>query len=151
MLSSSIGCLKYLKYLNPSAGKFKTLPKSICKLWNLQILKLDHCYCLLNLPKNLTQLKALQSIHLTKCYSLSSFLPKIRNLTSLRTLTLNVVGKREGYFLAELRQMNLIEDLYIKHLERVKTVMNAKEANMSRKHVKQLCLSLERNEETHLQ
>lgn len=112
MLPSSIGCLKYLRYLNLFAGKFKTLPESICKLWNLQTLKLYHCYHLFNLPNNLTQLKSLQSTHLTNCYSLSSLPPKIRNLTSLKTLTLYVVGKREGYFLAELRQMNLIGDLY---------------------------------------
>ncbi|KAK2374620.1 putative disease resistance protein RGA3 [Trifolium repens] len=150
-LSSSIGCLKYLRYLNLSDGKFKTLPKSICKLWNLQILKLDNCYHLLNLPNSLTQLKALQSIYLTNCYSLSSLPSMIRKLTSLKTLTLYIVGKKKGFLLEELGQLNLKGDLYIRHLERVKSVMNAKEANMSSKNFKQLRLSWERDEESNLQ
>jgi len=150
-LSSSIGSLKYLRYLNLSDGKFKTLPKSLCTLWNLQILKLDNCYHLLNLPNCLTQLKALQSLYLTNCYSLSSLPPNIRKLISLKTLTLYVVGKRKGFLLEELGQLNLKGDLYIKHLERVKSVVNAKEANMSSKNLMQLRLSWERNEESHLQ
>jgi hypothetical protein len=150
-LSSSISCLKYLRYLNLSDGKFKTLPKSICKLWNLQILKLDNCYHLLNLPNSLTQLKALQSIYLTNCYSLSSLPSMIRKLTSLKTLTLYIVGKKKGFLLEELGQLNLKGDLYIRHLERVKSVMNAKEANMSSKNFKQLRLSWERDEESNLQ
>ncbi|KAK2442032.1 putative disease resistance protein RGA3 [Trifolium repens] len=150
-LSSSISCLKYLRYLNLSDGKFKTLPKSICKLWNLQILKLDNCYHLLNLPNSLTQLKALQSIYLTNCYSLSSLPPMIRKLTSLKTLTLYIVGKKKGFLLEELGQLNLKGDIYIRHLERVKSVMNAKEANMSSKNFKQLRLSWERDEESNLQ
>ncbi|CAI8587673.1 unnamed protein product [Vicia faba] len=51
----------------------------------------------------------------------------------------------------ELEQLNLKGDLYIKHLERVKSVMESRKANMSRKHVKQLQLSWERNEEFQLQ
>ncbi|MCI34287.1 disease resistance protein, partial [Trifolium medium] len=47
--------------------------------------------------------------------------------------------------------MNLKGDLYIKHLERVKSVMSAKEANMSSKHINNLQLSWEGNEESQLQ
>lgn len=68
-------------------------------------------------------------------------------MTSLRTLSMYVVGKKEGLLLAELEQLNLRGDLYIKHLERVKSVMDAKEANMSSKHLNQLLLSWDRNEE----
>ena len=72
-------------------------------------------------------------------------------LASLTTLTLYVVGKKRGFLLAELRQMNLKGDLCIKHLERVKSVMSAKEANMSSKHVSNLQLQWERNEDSQLQ
>ena len=47
--------------------------------------------------------------------------------------------------------MNLQGDLYIKHLERVKSVINATEANMSSKCVDNLKLSWDRNEESQLQ
>ncbi|KAI5437148.1 hypothetical protein KIW84_023321 [Lathyrus oleraceus] len=150
-LPSLIFHLKHLRYLNLSYGQFKTLPESLCKLWNLQILKLDYCFRLERLPDRLVQLKALQHLSLKDCYSLLSLPPHIRKLASLQTLTMYVVGKEKGFLLAELGQMNLIGDLSISHLERVKSVMNAKEANMLRKHVNNLKLSWERNEETQLQ
>jgi len=150
-LSSSIGRLKYLRYLNLSWGNFKTLPESLCTLWNSQILKLDSCQNLQKLPNSLVHLKALQHLYLRGCISLSSLPSHVRMLASLRTLTLYVVGKKKGFLLAELGQMNLQGDLHIEHLERVKSVMNAAEANMSSKCVEKLELSWDRNEESQLQ
>lgn len=150
-LSSSIGHLRYLRYLNLSDGLFKTLPESLCELWNLQILKLDDCSYLQKLPNNLTRLEALQHIHLKDCYSLSSLPSYIRKLTSLRTLTMYIVGKRRGSLLAELAQLNLKGELHLKHLERVKSVFDSKEANMSGKNINHLRLSWGRNEESELQ
>ncbi|WJX61473.1 hypothetical protein P8452_46563 [Trifolium repens] len=150
-LSSSIGRLRYLRYLNLSYGKFKTLPKSLCELWNLQILKLDNCSRLQNLPDNLTHLEALQHISLNNCSSLSSLPSNISKLNSLRTLTMYIVGKERGSLLAELAQLNLRGKLHLKHLERVKNVTDCKEANMSRKYVNHLRLSWGRNEESELQ
>jgi len=147
-LSSSIGRLKYLRYLNLSWGNFKTLPESLCTLWNSQILKLDSCQNLQKLPNSLVHLKALQHLYLRGCISLSSLPSHVRMLASLRTLTLYVVGKKKGFLLAELGQMNLQGDLHIEHLERVKSVMNAAEANMSSKCVEKLELSWDRNEES---
>ncbi|RHN55389.1 putative P-loop containing nucleoside triphosphate hydrolase, leucine-rich repeat domain, L [Medicago truncatula] len=151
ILSASIGRLKYLRYLDISHGMFKTLPQSLCRLCNLQVLKLDHCYDLQSLPDSLTHLKSLQQLSLRACYSLSSSPPKIGTLTSLRTLSIYVVGKKRGYLLEELGQLNLKGELHIKHLERVKSVTHAKEANMSSKHLNQLRLSWGRNEESQLQ
>ncbi|RHN55112.1 putative leucine-rich repeat domain, L domain-containing protein [Medicago truncatula] len=147
---SSIGNLKYLRYLNFSSGDFEILPESICQLWNLQILKLDHCYSLQYLPNSLTQLKSLQHISLIGCY-ISSLPRQIGKLTSLRTLSMYIVGNKRGFLLAELGQLNLKGELHIKHLERVKSVTDAKEANMFSKHLSLLWLSWERTAESQLQ
>ncbi|CAJ2646948.1 unnamed protein product [Trifolium pratense] len=150
-LSSSIGHLRYLRYLNLSCGRFKTLPKSLCELWNLQILKLDYCSELQNLPNNLTHLESLQHISLNQCYSLSSLPSNISKLTSLRTLTMYIVGKKRGSLLAELAHLTLKGELHLKHLERVKNVTDSKDANMSRKYINHLRLSWGANEESELQ
>ncbi|CAK8536971.1 unnamed protein product [Lathyrus sativus] len=148
---SSIFRLKHLRYLNLSHGNFKTLPESLCKLRNLQILKLDWCLRLQRLPYGLVQLKALQHLSLDNCYSLLRLPPHIRKLASLKTLTMYVVGKKKGFHLAELGQLNLKGSLCIKHLERVESVMDANEANMLRKQVNNLKLEWEINEEFQLQ
>ncbi|PNY14731.1 resistance protein [Trifolium pratense] len=145
-LSSSIGRLKCLRYLDISQGRFKTLPKSLCKLCNLEVLKLDLCNFLEKLPDGLTRLKALQHLSLSDCDSLTSLPPHIGKLTSLKTLSKYIVGEESGFLLEELGQLNLQGELHIKHLERVKSVTDAKKANMSRKNLNQLWLSWERNE-----
>ncbi|GAU47642.1 hypothetical protein TSUD_238610 [Trifolium subterraneum] len=129
-------------------GEFQILPESLCNLWNLQIINLDYCQYLQKLPNNLVCLKALIRLSLRGCRSLSSLPPHIGKMNSLRTLSMYVVGKEKGLLLAELQQLNLKGDLYIKHLERVKSVMDAKEANMSSKHLNKLLFSWERNEES---
>ncbi|RHN55079.1 putative P-loop containing nucleoside triphosphate hydrolase, leucine-rich repeat domain, L [Medicago truncatula] len=145
---SSFSHLKFLRYLDLSVGEFETLPASLCKLWNLQILKLHYCRNLRILPNNLIHLKALQHLYLFGCFRLSSLPPNIGNLTSLRTLSMYVVGK--GNLLAELGQLNFkVNEFHIKHLERVKNVEDAKEANMLSKHVNNLRLSWD--EESQLQ
>ncbi|WJX62500.1 hypothetical protein P8452_47488 [Trifolium repens] len=136
---------------NLSSGDFETLPESICKLWNLQILKLDECCKLRKLPNNLISLKALQHLSLKFCKKISTLPPHIGKLTSLRTLSIYVVGHKRGFLLEELGQLNLKGELHIKHLERVKSVTDAKEANMFSKHLNLLWLSWERIEESQLQ
>ncbi|KAL2662204.1 hypothetical protein AAZX31_02G028900 [Glycine max] len=146
-LSSSIGDLKHLRYLNLSGGEFETLPESLCKLWNLQILKLDNCRNLKILPNSLILLKYLQQLSLKDCYKLLSLPPQIGKLTSLRSLTKYFVSKEKGFFLAELGALKLKGDLEIKHLGKVKSVKDVKEANMSIKPLNKLKLSWDKYDE----
>ncbi|RHN55232.1 putative P-loop containing nucleoside triphosphate hydrolase, leucine-rich repeat domain, L [Medicago truncatula] len=150
-LSSSIGRLKYLRYLDISEGRFKNLPNSLCKLCNLEVLKLDGCVSLQKLPGGLTRLKRLQNLSLRDCDSLTSLPRQIGKLTSLNTLSKYIVGEERGFLLEELGQLNLKGQLHIKNLERLKSVTDAKKANMSRKKLNQLWLSWERNEVSQLQ
>ncbi|KAK7367921.1 hypothetical protein VNO80_09941 [Phaseolus coccineus] len=149
-LSPSIGDLKHLRYLNLSKSDFKTLPKFMYKLWNLQILKLDYCKHLQKLPNSLIYLKSLEKLSFKGCRKLSSLPPNMGMLTSLRSLTSYIVGNERGFLLAELGGMKLKEDLDMKHLERVKSVGDAMEANMSSKRLKELRLSWDNYEETKL-
>ncbi|KAK7309516.1 hypothetical protein RJT34_06314 [Clitoria ternatea] len=89
--------------------------------------------------------------HLRVGRSLSSLPSNIGKLTSLRTLSMYLVGKRRGSLLAELAQLKLKGELHIKHLKRVKSVMDTREANMSSKHLKELWLSWSRNDESRVQ
>jgi len=143
-LSSSIGDLKHLRYLNLSHGGFKTLPESLSKLLNLQILKLDYCYNLQKLPDSLVRLKVLQQLSLKGCVSLSRLAPHMRKLTSLRSLTMYLVGKGRGFLLEELGPLKLKGSLEIKHLEKVKSVNDAKETNMPSKELNKLTLTWDR-------
>ncbi|KAK7334619.1 hypothetical protein VNO80_26379 [Phaseolus coccineus] len=149
-LSPSIGDLKHLRYLNLSKSDFKTIPEFMCKLWNLKILKFDYCKHLQKLPNSLIDLKSLKKLSFKGCHKLSSLPPHMGKLTSLRSLTSYVVGNERGFLLAELGGMKLKEDLDMKHLERVKSVDDAREGNMSSKRLKELRLSWDKNEETKL-
>ncbi|PHU21570.1 hypothetical protein BC332_06677 [Capsicum chinense] len=116
-LSQSLGGLKHLRYLCISSWSISTLPNSITKLHNLQILKLDDCGELKNLPRDiwrlvslrrlvcrrchslthipsgLWQLKSLMNLDLDGCSSLEDMPPGIGQLTYLRTLTSFIMGK----------------------------------------------------------
>ncbi|KAK7380653.1 hypothetical protein VNO78_33168 [Psophocarpus tetragonolobus] len=150
-LSSSIGHLKHLRYLNLSGGIFTTLPESLCKLWNLQILILDYCHNLQNWPNNLICLKSLQQLSLRFNNSLSCLPPHIGQLNSLQHLSMYIVGKETGFLLAELGLLKLKGDLHIKNLGNVTSVMDAKEANMSQKQLNRLFFTWGRDDESELQ
>nr|KYP56414.1 Putative disease resistance protein RGA3 [Cajanus cajan] len=150
-LSSSIGHLKHLRYLSLCFSYFTSLPESLCNLWNIQILKLDYCQRLQQLPNRLIHLKALLQLSLRGCVNLSSLPSQIGRLTSLKNLSTYIVGKERGLLLEELGQLKLRGNLHIKHMGRVKSVIDAKKANMSSKQLNRLFLSWDRNEESELQ
>ncbi|KAM3356736.1 hypothetical protein P3S68_023450 [Capsicum galapagoense] len=93
-LSQYLGGLKHLRYLCISSWSISTLPNSITKLHNLQILKMDDCGELKNLPRDIWRLlKSLMNLDLDGCSSLEDMPPGIGQLTYLRTLTSFIMGK----------------------------------------------------------
>ncbi|XP_044496189.1 putative disease resistance protein RGA1 [Mangifera indica] len=139
---SSISHLKHLRYLNLSYSKFVKLPESVCRLVNMQTLILEQCDSLLKLPKRMQCLKNLRHLYPNRCYKLSQMPPRIGQITCLQTLTLFIVGKRKGYHLSELKDLNLGGELHIKNLQRVGNLLDAKEANLvGKQNLRRLSLS----------
>ncbi|CAN4120643.1 unnamed protein product [Withania somnifera] len=116
-LPQSLGGLKHLRYLSIFSGSIVTLPNSITKLHNLQVLKLvacyklkkfprdiwrlvslrrlvcKHCESLTHIPPGLWQLAHLMHLDFDHCPSLEDMPSGIGQLTSLRTLTSFIIGK----------------------------------------------------------
>ncbi|XP_049362305.1 putative disease resistance protein RGA1 [Solanum verrucosum] len=124
----SIGFAEVVSSYSPSL--LQNLPKRLCKLQNLQTLDLHNCYSLSCLPKQTSKLGSLRNLLLDGC-SLTSTPPRIGLLTCLKSLSCFVIGKRKGYLLGELRNLNLYGSISITKLERVKKGRDAKEANIS--------------------
>ncbi|XP_028090395.1 putative disease resistance protein RGA4 [Camellia sinensis] len=151
-LSSSIGKLKHLRYLNLSESYIQMLPKSICSLHNLQTLNLNSCFELQRLPKNMKSLRSLRHLCLKGCSKIQDMPPKLGHLTLLRTLSLFVVGKSRGHRVVELQCLDLGGELCIRHLERVRNSMDAKEANLvGKQNLRVLKLSWGHNSESESQ
>ncbi|KAK4728191.1 hypothetical protein R3W88_021179 [Solanum pinnatisectum] len=130
-LPSSIGDLVHLRYWNLSGNiRIHTLPKQLCKLQNLQTFDLHGCQLLSCLPKQTSKLGSLRNLLLDGCNSLTFMPPRIGSLTCLKTLSGFAVGRKKGYQLCELRNLNLYGSIEITHLERVKNDTEAKEANL---------------------
>ncbi|KAJ8555216.1 hypothetical protein K7X08_012712 [Anisodus acutangulus] len=145
-LSSSIGNLIHLRLLNLSGTRIRSLPKRLCKLQNLQTLNLRSCRSLSCLPKQTSKLSSLRNL-LLYCCPLTSMSPRIGLLTCLKTLDCFIIGKRKGYQLRELRNLNLSGSLSITHLEKVKKDLDAKEANLCIKaNLHSLCMSWDRSD-----
>ncbi|KAF7116188.1 hypothetical protein RHSIM_RhsimUnG0036000 [Rhododendron simsii] len=133
-LSSSIGDLKHVRFLDLSCALIATLPESISTLYNLQTLMLRDCKNLNKLPATTSNLINLRHLDVTGADSLQEMPPKIGELTCLQTLSNFVIGQDEGSTINELENLiHLRGTLCISGLENVADALDASRANLNDK------------------
>ncbi|MED6217397.1 hypothetical protein PIB30_017244 [Stylosanthes scabra] len=141
IVPDSIGELIHLRYLNLSRSAFKTLPESLCKLCNLQTLRLKYCSKLTMLPNGMCNLVKLRHLDITGT-PLKEMPKGMGKLTQLHILSNYVTGKYEDNGIQELEGLsNLHGSFEIQKLENVVDVNQAKSASIINKaHINELCL-----------
>ncbi|KAM0918888.1 hypothetical protein ACQ4PT_008607 [Festuca glaucescens] len=125
---------KHLRYLDLSHSEIARLPNSVCKLYNLQTLRLNHCRRLQYLPEGIRTMRNLKHLYLFECDKLERMPPNIGLLCNLRTLTTYVVDTGDGYGIKELKDLkHLGHRLELYNLIKIKSGADAKQANIYQK------------------
>ncbi|XP_016181037.1 putative disease resistance protein At3g14460 [Arachis ipaensis] len=141
VLPDVIGKLIHLRYLNFSWTNIKTLPESLCNLYNLQTLILYECTKLTMLPSGTHKLVNLRHLDVRKT-ALKEMPRRISQLKVLQFLSSFVVGKQEDNGIQEVGGLaNLHRSFEIKKLENVVDVGQGRRARiLDKTHINELCL-----------
>ncbi|XP_040994516.1 putative disease resistance RPP13-like protein 1 [Juglans microcarpa x Juglans regia] len=151
-LPESIGKMTQLRYLNIHHTKIIRLPDSVCKLYNLQTLKLSRCLYLEQLPRDMQKLVNLRHLDLTETDCIMKMPIHMGKLKCLQTLTKFVVSKRTGCSIRELGELaNLRGALSILYLENVESFKDAEGACLRNKmDLKELALNWNKGSNTEI-
>ncbi|XP_015949849.1 putative disease resistance RPP13-like protein 1 [Arachis duranensis] len=136
-LSDSIGELFHLHYLDLSFTLVVTLPESLCKLYNLQTLKLRNCIKLKMLPSRMHDLVNLRHLDIEGASCLKEMPKGFSKLKNLNFLNHYIVGKHEENGIRELGTLDSLQgSLCIAKLENINNSSEALEAKMgNKKHI----------------
>ncbi|MED6172210.1 hypothetical protein PIB30_047934 [Stylosanthes scabra] len=135
-LPDSIGELIHLRYLDLSYTSIETLPKELCKLYNLQTLtlKLHGCHRLKKLPNNMQDLVNLHHLNIEEA-GLQEMPKGISKMKKLQFLSDYIVAKHaENNGIEELGALtNIQKSLRICQLENIIDGDQASEARIAEK------------------
>ncbi|KAJ4764974.1 Disease resistance protein RGA2 [Rhynchospora pubera] len=136
-LPNHVGDLIHLRYISLSQMAKKSLkwsPIPITKLYHLEVL-IIFAFAIQELSnKDLTAMGNFVSLrHMNVHYSVSYKIPQIGKLISLQKLEDFNIWEEDGYKVSELKELKDVQELNIKHLNKVKSSSEAEEAKMNEK------------------